>query len=546
MVIHLSYILINILCILYTNAQIVIKDAGIARIQPTDIGMIFYLTLENICPSEMYISVRGVKCCEVNTLTGGKDCESMKLMGGDPGILCAGRTKNVTLIYPNLYLFGRQGSCTVLVVFKVGMVTDHFFHKIRFNTKGSFEDFSVKRCPCYTPDLDPFRNCTPVDCPIKYSGHRNYFNAFTKYCEPVPYCKSIPGSYMPEEMYDILHNRCVDIHCTVTTSDVALIENRGIPTCPVPYVLGNMICHHGCIDKKTGECICHDKWLSTVSNEPEFVPSLISSHMCNIKTGSWTELNKDKLLLTILVMVVMTSLCILKLFFLICILHFCYKWARSRAKGEKKSMTQFGFGKDYGTICPGHSSCSKTSCKKVQHSRKSRSKSRERSCIRNLFSSPPRKQVCCRSQGALAKAILSDKCFQLDVCPCPCPDVGVIAAAECACKEQTTDRPRSRPASLQTGPSSNSKESLLSDESESESSSGACSCESTDESVNEKSPNTYFTTTYTTGFYSSTHETKGTSSGGNESTTQTLSNFSINMEYDTEDLELECSSSSEK
>lgn len=142
MVIHLSYILINILCILYTDAQIVIKVSPkqphhtIRWIQQivifsgrwywknttvryrNDILWVYVLgtwnrslslilsfsdlTLENICPSEMYISVRGVKCCEINSLTGAKDCESMKLLGGDPGILCAGKTRNVTLIYPNL------------------------------------------------------------------------------------------------------------------------------------------------------------------------------------------------------------------------------------------------------------------------------------------------------------------------------------------------------------------------------------------------------------------------------------------------------------
>ncbi|XP_044748979.1 uncharacterized protein LOC123309773 isoform X2 [Coccinella septempunctata] len=535
--------------------MIIIKDAGTGRIQPTDIGMIFYLTLENICPSEMYISVRGVKCCEINSLTGAKDCESMKLLGGDPGILCAGKTKNVTLIYPNLYLYGRQGVCTVLVVFKVGLVTDHFFHKIPFNTKGSFQEFSIKRCPCYTADLDPFRNCTPVDCPIKYSGHRNYFNSLTKYCEPVPYCRSVPGCSMPEEMYDILHNRCVNIRCTVTRSDLSLIEDRRIPSCPVPYILGNMICHHGCVDKKTGECICFDKWLSTVSNEPEFVPSLISSHMCNIRTGSWTELNKDKLLLTILVMVVMTSLCVLKLFFLICILHFCYKWARSRAKGEKKSMTQFGFCKGYGTTCSeacsGYSKPS-TKSKSKKSSLKSRCRSKDRSerntCVQNIFEMPPRKELCCRSQGALAKARLSDKCLQLEIAH-TCPDVGVIATVACACKEQTTEHPTVKTASVQTVPSSksNSKESLLSDESGSETSSSICSCESTDESVKKyrNDTNTYFTTTYT-GFHSTTCKSKASSSGGNETTTQTISNFSINMEYDSEDLELECSSSSEK
>ncbi|KAL3284647.1 hypothetical protein HHI36_018801 [Cryptolaemus montrouzieri] len=558
MVIHLSYILINILCILYSNSQIVIKDAGTAQIQPTDIGMIFYLSLENICPSEMYVSVRGVRCCELNSVTGAKDCDSIKLLGGDPGILCAGKTKNVTLIYPNLYLYGRQGVCTVLVVYKVGMVTDHFFHRIPFNTKGSFQDVSMKRCPCYTSDLDPFRNCSPVDCPIKYSGHKSYFNTLTKYCETVPYCKSTPNCPVAEEMYDIVHNRCVNIRCSVTTSDLSVIEAKKIPVCPVPYIFGNMICHHGCIDKKTGECICNDKWLSTVSNEPEFVPSLLSSHMCNIRTGSWTELNKDKLLLTILVMVIMTSLCVLKLFFLICILHFCYKWARSRAKGDKKSVSQFGFRENYGSMCP--DTCSRSSKKS---SKKRNRKIPDLLCpercerpsgFKRLFSTPQRTAPC-RSQAALARTRLSDKCFQLEVTsPLPCPNVGVVTTIECTCKAQETDLRELRTASVQTDPSKSSAETIRSGESlvsdefdESETSSSNCSCVSTDESVIYRNDETtYFASTNTTGFYSTIVESREVSSGGTATTTQTASNFSINMEYDTDDLELECSSSSEK
>lgn len=254
----------------------------------------------------------------------------------------------------------------------------------------------------------------------------------------------------------------------------------------------------------------------------------------------------------------MTSLCVLKLFFLICILHFCYKWARSRAKGEKRSISQLGFGKEYGTVRsdPG-SRCSKSSrsnktkkCKK--RSKKSRSRSRDRTdgqqCLRNIFAGPPRKaMVCCRSQGALARTRVSDKCLQLESGP-PCPNVGVVATVACACKEQATENPVVKPASVQTVHTSKSSNSLLSVESGSDTSSSNCSCESTDESAKKyrADANTYFTTTYTTGFYSSTHETRAISSEGNETTTQTVSNFSINMEYDTEDLELECSSSSEK
>ena len=41
---------------------------------------------------------------------------------------------------------------------------------------------------CSTMDLDPLDSCNPVNCDMKYSGTRSYFNSRLKICERVPIC----------------------------------------------------------------------------------------------------------------------------------------------------------------------------------------------------------------------------------------------------------------------------------------------------------------------------------------------------------------------
>lgn len=61
------------------------------------------------------------------------------------------------------------------------------FFKFIFNNYIEF----IKRAnisKCSTNDLNPFDNCSPVNCEEKYFGNRNFFNSYENICQSVPDC----------------------------------------------------------------------------------------------------------------------------------------------------------------------------------------------------------------------------------------------------------------------------------------------------------------------------------------------------------------------
>lgn len=61
------------------------------------------------------------------------------------------------------------------------------------------------RPPCESNDQTystQLQTCVPVNCREKYGGLRDFFNAITRFCEPVVPCSAL-------EAYDALNNICV-------------------------------------------------------------------------------------------------------------------------------------------------------------------------------------------------------------------------------------------------------------------------------------------------------------------------------------------------
>lgn len=66
----------------------------------------------------------------------------------------------------------------------------------------------------------------------------------------------------------------------------------------------NFRCHHGKIDNITGFCICNDGWTSVPFTKENYEPTLSPYHMCNIRVGTWHEMNEEKFKMTILIIAV--------------------------------------------------------------------------------------------------------------------------------------------------------------------------------------------------------------------------------------------------
>ena len=80
-------------------------------------------------------------------------------------------------------------------------------------------EFGYKKCK--SEDLNPFHNCTPINCEMKYFGKRNFFNSTIGYCETVPNCDK-PSN--PDMIYDYTTNECVDLSKLLTVDDIEEIN----------------------------------------------------------------------------------------------------------------------------------------------------------------------------------------------------------------------------------------------------------------------------------------------------------------------------------
>ncbi|CAO1314202.1 unnamed protein product [Diamesa serratosioi] len=80
-------------------------------------------------------------------------------------------------------------------------------------------EFGYNRCK--TEDLNPFHNCTPINCAMKYFGKRNFFNSTKGFCESVPNCDEPSNAEM---IYDYTNNECVDLSNILTENDIEEIK----------------------------------------------------------------------------------------------------------------------------------------------------------------------------------------------------------------------------------------------------------------------------------------------------------------------------------
>ncbi|XP_065162505.1 uncharacterized protein [Atheta coriaria] len=305
MFIKLFYFLLYV--IILTQCKIEIRDANVAALSRDEIGMVFYILMENSNACSYEVKVNMIECTEVITEMD-KDSAFMYLIGGHMGVLKAHCFKNLTIIYPNMYLHNRRGYCLISIKFKTEQ--DEVVQKkanISFNTyiskkstplvmRGYFSKSELTGCE--TVDQDPLNHCNPVDCHMKYLGTRNYFSRHLQRCQKVPLCLTDPCKEMPDLIYSPGTNKCRDMEKTVTKADLQTIEAGMTSKADEDfyYSNANINCHFGKFNNLTGKCDCRDGWTSAPL-EKDRVPQsgLFAYHMCNIESTDWYDTNSRKL-----------------------------------------------------------------------------------------------------------------------------------------------------------------------------------------------------------------------------------------------------------
>nr|CAI5850005.1 unnamed protein product [Callosobruchus analis] len=255
---------------------------------------IIIITIENVCDSNLEITVKMIQCCDTSR-SDRSECNLMNLIGGDMGTLYAKYIKNVTLIFPNLYLMNRKGTCDIQIQYQDENSKKSIVKQIEFKTMEGSEDEDSDKSKCPSADTDPASNCAPVDCVIKYSGEQSFFNLASNECEAIPECCYDPQNSLPDTGYSVYNNSCIDLNCSITTHDLHLLENNQAYVAEAVDVLpANKICHHGDVIDD-GTCQCWFGWETTTNENEMYEPTVLQYHMCNIEKGSWNSMNRGKI-----------------------------------------------------------------------------------------------------------------------------------------------------------------------------------------------------------------------------------------------------------
>ncbi|XP_020710956.2 uncharacterized protein LOC105691068 isoform X3 [Athalia rosae] len=258
------------------------------------------------------INVRMIKCCET-ICPNDVECEHMQLIGGDMGEIAPTISRNVTLVWPTLYLHDRVGECVIAIGYNTkNNQTGEIHRRIKFDSSVSSSANSFIRGgyygtanprKCSTVDLDTLDDCRPVNCHVKYNGKRNFFNRRQQRCQPVPICIADATKDLPDVAYVPASNTCRDLENAVDEEEVRTLS-QGVAEAawrsePLPY-LSNVYCHHGSKDNATGFCVCHEGWTSQPVDNLE--PSTERIHLCNVQMLPWPRLrhNRLKTILTII------------------------------------------------------------------------------------------------------------------------------------------------------------------------------------------------------------------------------------------------------
>ncbi|XP_003386285.2 PREDICTED: uncharacterized protein LOC100640200 [Amphimedon queenslandica] len=277
-VLLVAVIIVLCSCGAFTNRNTVIQitDSGNDPVHLYSTALILRMTLTNTDEVSHQVFISPGSCC-LQIATDDIDCQIMTLEGVPPVFVQLGKvrennTETVSFAYRNLYARYRVGNCSFVI--RTNGKPD-WAHTVNFNSTPDDEDKNVK---CSGLDQDRDRDCTPVDCAIKYKGRRSFYRKQTGKCEPVAPCHTraddgitITGYYDWEENICVKYKWFQDDNYfehvesdTEIPSKIDAIKSNYkyyAPHLKDQQDTDSIDCNHGVLDDL--QCRCDEGWVSS-------------------------------------------------------------------------------------------------------------------------------------------------------------------------------------------------------------------------------------------------------------------------------------------
>ncbi|KAJ8727831.1 hypothetical protein PYW08_016216 [Mythimna loreyi] len=215
---------------------ITVLDQGIIPLVRESIGIQFFIDIENrhrlgTCK----ITSRPKMCCLADEDY--KDCSLDTIHGDIVEFIEPKHRRTLIHVYPTLYHYDQVGYCDFVIDFKCSHTrrSRQLAINIPFDTQlqnkkkaPCLKEYAkVKGSDCVSLDEDTLHECEPVNCDLKYSGRRPYYDGTRDKCVNAPVCETDIVKQLPDIVYVPVSNICRDLDNPISLGDIYAI-NTGL------------------------------------------------------------------------------------------------------------------------------------------------------------------------------------------------------------------------------------------------------------------------------------------------------------------------------
>lgn len=236
----LHYLLfVNIIECIETSLRIL--DKGILPLKKDSVAIQFYLDIENEDKlNSCKLRSRAKMCCLSDDEE--IDCDIMKIYGDYYDVLKPKYRDTILYIYPTMAQHDKVGYCSFILEHRCGINKDKreiviipFDTRLKLKSQFLLRGYTngQKITPCETLDQDSLNECSPVNCDIKYSGNRPFYDTTSNKCVKAVECLTDPKQELPDVVYVPKSNTCRDLNMPLTIADIYAIS-AGLTTIKKP------------------------------------------------------------------------------------------------------------------------------------------------------------------------------------------------------------------------------------------------------------------------------------------------------------------------
>lgn len=213
-------------------STIKVFDNGILPLEKKSVGIQFFLDIENEDRwNSCVVRTWTKKCCLTDSDK--EDCDTILVYGVNVDYVKPKDRETLIYVYPCIHQHDQVGYCDLILESQCGRSNAR--HKevinIPFDTRITRGKRDAKNLlinyiadqnskECESIDQDSLNNCEPINCNIKYSSRRPFYDYNLQRCVEAAICEGDPDKDLPDIVYIPISNVCRDLESPLTSEDI--------------------------------------------------------------------------------------------------------------------------------------------------------------------------------------------------------------------------------------------------------------------------------------------------------------------------------------